>query len=45
MTSGLDVIRDLPLWQKITWSLIVIYLLTVLYVYWVIGWSNLAFPL
>jgi hypothetical protein len=45
-TSG-EVILDkgMPTWEKVTWILIVIYILIVAMIFWVLGWKTLGFPL
>jgi len=36
---------SLPRWEKITWVLILVYLIIVFYVFWIYGLSRLPFPL
>lgn len=37
--------RGMPGWEKLTWILIVIYIIIVLVVFWLLGWKEIGFPL
>jgi len=37
--------RSLTLWEKLIWLLIAVYLLIVLSVFWMYGFSRLPFPI
>jgi len=37
-------LRSMPRWEKVTWLLIVAYLIIVFSVFWIYGFSHLAFP-
>ncbi len=34
-----------PLWEKLVWGTIILYLVVVLIVFWIFGFSRLPFPL
>ena len=38
------IFRNMPSWEKTTWTLIVVYIIIVLVVFWFLGWKNLPFP-
>ena len=35
----------MPAWEKVTWILILVYIVIVLLVFWYLGWKELGFPL
>lgn len=35
---------DMPLWEKVTWILLFVYIIIVVTIYWFLGWSQLGFP-
>jgi len=42
--GGGSIIREMLLWEKAVWIAIAIFLLIVLAVFWLLGWSQLPFP-
>jgi len=40
-----EIVKEMPRWEKITWVLLVIYLIIVFVAYWYLGWRVLGFPL
>ncbi len=39
-----SIIREMLLWEKAVWVLLLIYFIIVFVVFWLIGWSQLPFP-
>ena len=42
--AGESIFRKLLLWEKAVWVVIIIYFLIVFWVFWILGWSKLPFP-
>jgi hypothetical protein len=39
------IFKNMPPWERLTWTLIIVYILIVLIVFWLLGWKGLKFPL